>query len=139
MASKNYNSLRWFRLTVGFGFVINMTFVLPALFAPRFLEKLADFGQTNTLHWLQNVGLLLLIVSVMYLAAIKDPFRYLFISYLVVAGRFSAGLLFLVGVLFLNFPSGMRILAGNDLILSSIQAILLYRTLRDGDPRAGNH
>jgi hypothetical protein len=43
-----------------------------------------------------------------------------------------------VGILSMNFPSGFRLLAGNDLILSPIQAILLYLTLRAGDPRTPN-
>jgi len=138
MAYKYYRALRWFRITVGFGFVINMVFVLPALFAPRFLETLSDFGVTNTVHWLQNVGILLAIVTIMYIPAIKDPFRYLFNCYLLVGGRFSAGLLFLSGVLFMNYPAGMKVLAGSDLVLSSLQALLLYRLIRDGDPRAGH-
>ena len=133
-----YTALKWFRITVGLGFVVNMAFALPALFAPRFLEGLADWNISNTPYWLQNVGILLVIISVMYIPAIQDPFRYLFISYLLVAGRFSAGVLFLVGILSMNFPSGFRLLAGNDLILSPIQAILLYLTLRAGDPRAAN-
>jgi len=131
-----YTALKWFRITVGLGFVVNMAFALPALFAPRFLEGLAYWNISNTPYWLQNVGILLVIISVMYIPAIQDPFRYLFISYLLVAGRFSAGVLFLVGILSMNFPSGFRLLAGNDLILSPIQAILLYLTLRAGDPRA---
>ena len=133
-----YTALKWFRITVGLGFVVNMAFALPALFAPRFLEGLADWNISNTPYWLQNVGILLVIISVMYIPAIQDPFRYLFISYLLVAGRFSAGVLFLVGILSMNFPPGFRLLAGNDLILSPIQAILLYLTLRAGDPRAAN-
>ncbi len=133
-----YRALKWFRITVGLGFVVNMIFALPALFVPRFLEGLANWGISNTPYWLQNVGILLVIISVMYIPAIQDPFRYLFISYLLVAGRFAAGVLFLVGILSMNFPSGFRLLAGNDLILSPIQAILLYFTLRAGDPRAAN-
>ena len=64
-----------------------------------------------------------------------DPFRYIFIAYLVVGGRFSAGVLFLTGILAMNYPSGFWALAGTDLILSSIQAVLLHKLLRDGDPK----
>jgi hypothetical protein len=132
----HYTALRWFRTTVGLGFLLNLTFVFPALFAPRFLESLSAFGATNTVHWLQNVGLLLAIVTAMYIPVLADPFRYFFVTVLVVAGRFAAGMLFLTGVLFMNFPGGMRYLAVTDLVLSSIQAVLLYRMLRDGDPRS---
>ena len=131
-----YKALKWFRIAVGFGFVVNLIFALPALFAPRFLEGLADWGTSNTVYWLQNVGILLVIISTMYIPAIQDPFRYLFIAFLLVAGRFAAGVLFLLGILTMNFPSGFRLLAGSDLVLSSLQAILLYRTLQAGDPKA---
>ncbi len=133
-----YNALKWFRITVGLGFVVNMIFALPALFAPRFLESLLTIGTSNTPYWLQNVGILLVIVSTMYIPAIKDPFRYLFIAYLLVAARFSAGLLFLIGVLAMNYPSGFWVLSGNDLILSTLQAVLLFLMLRVGDPRAAS-
>jgi hypothetical protein len=136
MAASRYTALRWFRATVVLGFLANLGFALPALFAPRWLESLGAYGQTNTLHWLQNVGILLVIVTMMYIPVIRDPFRYLFITILVVAGRFAAGSLFLIGLLFLNFPEGLRLLAGTDLTLSSVQALLLYRVLMDGDPRS---
>jgi len=137
MKYKHYAALRWFRCSVAIGFVVNLLFVVPAIVAPRFLESLIAAGTTNTVHWLQNVGVLLAIVTIMYIPAIRDPFRYLFISYLLVGGRFAAGALFLIGVLYMNYPSGMGVLAATDLTLSPIQAILLYFTLRAGDPRSG--
>lgn len=137
MAYPHYTALRWFRILVGLGFVLNLIFILPGLFAPRTLETLRDFGITNTVHWLQNVSLLLAIVTAMYIPVIRDPFRYMFISFLVVAGRFSAGLLFLFGVWFMNYPDGMLLLATGDLGLSTVQALVLYKMLQDGDPRSG--
>lgn len=135
MRYQYYTALKLFRFLIGVGFVINLTFIIPGLFAPRTLESLISVGTTNTLHWLQNVSLLLLIITVMYIPVIQDPFRYLFVSYLAVAGRFSAGLLFLIGVLYMDYPSGMWVLAGSDLILSPIQAIVLWRMIAAGDPR----
>ena len=135
---RHYTALKLFRASVGVGLVANLAFILPAVFAPRLLESLAAFGVTNTLHWLQNVGVLLAIVTAMYIPAMQDPFRYLFVSILVVAGRSAAGLLFLSGVLFMNYPAGMKTLAATDLVLSSVQWVLLYRMLLDGDPRAGH-
>lgn len=137
MSVKRYAALGGFRVSVELGFLLNLAFALPALFAPRFLESFDAYGESNSLYWLQNVGILLLIVSAMYIPVIRDPFRYLFVSILVVGGRFAAGFLFLVGLLFLNFPDGFRLLAGTDLVLSSIQAVLLHRMLKDGDPRSG--
>jgi hypothetical protein len=130
-----YRALRLFRITIALGFVLNMTFAVPALFTPRLLEGLLVVGTTNTPWWLQNVGLLLVIISSMYIPVVIDPFRYIFITFLAVAGRFSAGLLFLLGMLGVNFPDGFRTLAAVDLILSSVQALLLYFMLQDGDPQ----
>ena len=132
-----YRALAWFRALVVLGLLFNAVFFLPGLFAPRALEGWADFGVTNTLHWLQNVALLLIIVTAMYIPVLIDPFRYLFISYLVVAGRFAAGSLFLFGVLFMDYPQGMLTLALGDIVISSAQAYFLYRMLLDGDPQAG--
>ena len=131
-----YRALRWFRRLVAIGFLVNMIFVIPALFNPRYLEALIDVGQTNTLHWLQDLALVLLVVTLTYIPVIRDPFRDIFITLLVVGGRFAAGMLFLIGVLYMNYPDGMWVLAGTDLILSTLQAILLYFTLRDGDPKS---
>lgn len=129
------SALCWFRISVGFGFLLNLVFILPGLFAPRLLESLIDVGTTNTIHWLQNVSVLLAIITTMYIPAMVDPFRYVFIAYLLVVGRFAAGVLFLVGLLYLDYPPGMSLLSRSDLILSVIQALLLYLTFRNGDLR----
>lgn len=137
MKNRDFTALKWFRFMIGVGFVANLLFALPALFVPRLLEGFLEVGTTNTLHWLQNVGILLVIISTMYIPVIRDPFRYIFVTYLAIAGRFAAGVLFLVGVLYMDFPEGMMSLSANDLILSALQAILLFFTLRAGDPRSG--
>ena len=135
MAYPTYSALRWFRFLVGLGFVLNLIFILPGLFAPRYLEGLRDFGITNTLHWLQNVSLLLAIITAMYIPVIRDPFRYIFCTYVVVGGLFAAGALFLLGYWFMDYPSGMGVLGTVDVILSTAQALMLRRVLYDGDPR----
>jgi hypothetical protein len=131
-----YRALGWFRFLVGLGFVLNLLFILPGLFAPRSLESLRDFGVTNTLHWLQNVSLLLAIITAVYIPVIRDPFRYIYCAHLIVAGRFAAGLLFVFGALFMDYPSGMGFLGAVDVVLATIQALVLRQVLFDGDPRA---
>jgi hypothetical protein len=125
-------SLKIFRATMLLGFVVNILFAVPAFFAPRFLEMLVNVGTTDTTVWLRNVGILLMIISTMYIAVFQDTYRYIFIAYLAIAGRFAAGCFFLVLVLFVDYPSGFTVLAANDLVLSSVQAILLYKVLRLG-------
>lgn len=132
-----YRALHWFRRLVGLGLALNLLFIVPGLLAPRLLEAWAAVGITNTPHWLQNTALLLAIITVLYIPVIRDPFRYLFVSVAVVGGRFAAGVLFLFGLLFLDYPHGMLVLATSDLTLSALQALALQRMLADGDPRAG--
>ena len=124
------SSLKIFRATMLLGFVVNMLFAIPAFVAPRFLEMLIAVGTTDTTVWLRNVGILLMIISTMYIAVFQDTYRYIFIAYLAIAGRFAAGCFFLVLVLFVDYPSGFTVLAANDLILSTVQALLLYQVLR---------
>ncbi len=121
MAYPSYAALRWFRWLVGIGLVANLLFIVPGLFAPRYLESLYAFGVT---------------ITVLYIPVIRDPFRYLFVTFTVVVGRFAAGALFLLGVAFMDYPSGMAVLGSVDVVLSSLQGFALYRMLGDGDPRA---
>ena len=128
--------MKAFRVSLLIGFAVNMVFAIPAFVAPGFLETMFQIGTTNTPVWLRNVGILLIIISTMYLAVYRDLFRYIFIAYLAIAGRFAAGCFFLVLVLFADYPSGFRVLAANDLVLSSLQAVMLYFVLRKGPAQA---
>jgi hypothetical protein len=128
--------MRAFRISLLVGFAVNMVFAIPAFVAPRFLETMFRIGTTDATVWLRNVGILLVIISTMYLAVYRDAFRYIFIAYLAIGGRFAAGCFFLVLVLFVDYPSGFRVLAANDLILSCLQAALLYLVLRKGPGQA---
>jgi len=123
-------SLFWFRLLVALGGIANLAFAIPALFAPEFLARLIDTGNIDPNVWLRNVGILLIILSSFYIPAIRDPFRYLFNSVALIVGRFSAGVFFLILVLFADYPDAFRLLAVNDLIFSMLQAIALFLLLR---------
>jgi len=127
-------SLFWFRLLVALGGIANLAFAIPALFAPEFLARLIDTGNIDPNVWLRNVGILLIILSSFYIPAIQDPFRYLFNSVALIVGRFSAGVFFLILVLFADYPEAFSLLAANDLIFSTLQAIALFLLLRQQAP-----
>ena len=126
--------IKWFGVFVGLGLIANLIFAIPAFVAPQSLVRMFGLGSFDQTVWLRNVGVLLVIISVMYIPAIRDPFRYIFISVLLVAGRMSAGVFFLFLVLFADYPNGFLILAYNDLAFSAVQAILLFLMLLAGDP-----
>lgn len=130
-----YRAYKWFRILVGVGFVANLIFALPAFFTPRLLEQLINIGTANSTAWLRNVGILLIIISATYVPVIMDPFRYIILSAIIVAGRFAAGLFFLALLLAGDYPSGFRTLAVTDLSLSLPQAYLLILALGAGDPK----
>ncbi len=127
--------IKLFGSFVALGLIANLIFALPAFVAPQFVVRIFDLGSLDQNVWLRHVGLLLVIISVMYIPAICDPFRYIFIAGLLVAGRLSAGVFFLYLVLFADYPRGFLIIAYTDLGLSIIQAILLFLMLMTGDPR----
>jgi len=129
--------LFWFRLLVAVGGIANLAFALPAFLYPPFLGELIDVGPIEQTVWLRNVAILLVIITTFYIPAILDPFRYLFNDYVLIVGRFSAGLFFLVLVLTAGYPGGFLVLALSDLGLSTVQALLFMFVLRDGDPRFG--
>lgn len=128
-------ALFWFRLLVAVGGIANLTFAIPAFFAPQVLVELIDVGALDQSVWLRNVAILLIIISAFYIPAILDPFRYAFNSVLLVVGRFSAGVFFLVLVLTAGYPDGFLVLALTDLVFSTLQAIALFFLFRGGDPR----
>ncbi len=132
--TRTRNSRPWlqgFRLLIAVGAVVNLLFAVPALFAPRLLERVGDLGRTDTLHWPRTAGVLLLILTAMYVPVVRAPLRHLPIAWLLVVGRFLAGAVLLFGLLFLSYPPGMRVLAAHDLALSTVQAVLLWRALRE--------
>jgi len=131
------SSLFWFRLLVAAGGIANLVFAIPAFIYPPLLGEMIDVGAIEQTVWLRNVAILLIIISTFYIPAILDPFRYSFNCIVLIVGRFSAGLFFLVLVVSAGYPSGFLVLALSDLGLSTLQGLLFLLVLRAGDPRAG--
>jgi hypothetical protein len=88
--------LKWFRVVTWIGFVVNLGFVLPALFAPDLLEATLGPGSAALSYvWLADAGLALLIASLFYLPAAADPLRYRTYAWLSVLGRAIAAVFWL--------------------------------------------
>ena len=87
-------------LIVWLGIVLNMGFVIPLLFAPVWLLDL--FGlRVEPLIWTQFAGLLLAIISVLYIPATIDIDRYRIFAWLSVFPSRSFGVLFFSFMVFL--------------------------------------
>ena len=81
--------LRWFRYLCWLGIVVNLAgFVLPALFTPDLLETILGPGMVELSYvWVAGAGMLLLVATLFYVPAAKDPLRYHVYAWLAVAGR----------------------------------------------------
>lgn len=83
-------ALRWFRALILIGVVINMTFAIPALAMPGFLNSAIGLPMQAIYPWLNNTGMLLIGVSLFYLPAGFFPTRWPVYSWLTVLSRLIA-------------------------------------------------
>ena len=90
MTTSNNNYLKWFCRLIFVGIVINLSFAIPALLAPQFLTTLLDLPSQAIYPWLNNVGMLLIGVSLFYIPAALSPERWFAYSWLTVISRFIA-------------------------------------------------
>jgi len=83
--------LKWFRRLTWVGFLVNLGFVLPALFVPDLMETIFGPGSVELSYlWVAAAGMLLFVASCFYLPAARDPLRYPVYAWLSVAGRVIA-------------------------------------------------
>ncbi len=86
---------RRFARWVTIGIFVNVAFAIPALLTPTVLGDFLGLSQAQTL-WLRNVGLLLLILSVLYAPVAVNPRANRTYSTLVVVARFMAAAFWLI-------------------------------------------
>jgi len=90
MTTANNHYLKWFCRLIFIGIVINLSFAIPALFAAQFLTTLLGLPNQAIYPWLNNVGMLLIGVSLFYIPAALAPERWFAYSWLTVISRFIA-------------------------------------------------
>jgi hypothetical protein len=118
----------WFRRAVLLGILQDWFFALPGIFIPN--AVLAWVGADPALEpvWPAFASLLLVLLSVFYIPAAIDPFRYLPAAVMTVLARF-AGVLFF----FVLYPGRFPALFGYlDLTFGLVQGALLLLALRAG-------
>ena len=67
---------KWFGRVVWAGIVINMFFVIFCFFFPEKMCGLLHLKQPDPIIWVRTSGMLLFIISIFYIPAALDPFRY---------------------------------------------------------------
>ncbi|MDY7093232.1 MAG: cytochrome c [Acidobacteriota bacterium] len=80
--------LKWFERLTWIGVAVNLGFILPALFAPDLMEAMLGPGSMEfALVWVAYAGFLLLLASLFYLPAARDPLGFHVYAWLSVVGR----------------------------------------------------
>src|SRR5262245_64923964 len=89
-----------FAIVVWLGVIANWTFAIWVVFfgAHTLLNKL-KLGDVEPTIWIYNYSILLMILSLFYIPAAHDPFRYRANAWLLIVGRLVPAATFFIGVL----------------------------------------
>lgn len=118
----------WFIRSIWLGIVVNLTFAIPALFFPKVFSAWLGLGEVVPTIWLQNAGLLLVLLCCFYALVARNPLAVLPFSYMTVAARFMAACFWLVLVL-TGHPMVLIEFLCTDFLIGVLQGILLWRSL----------
>jgi hypothetical protein len=122
-----------FRIVVWLGVAANFAFGLWVTFLdPHRLLVMLGLGDQVSVLWLYNYSILLMILSLFYLPATRDPFRYRANAWLLVLGRLLPVSTFIIGVALGFMPRGFLALATVDGTVGILELILLIRIFREG-------
>ncbi len=89
---------RWFCWLVWIGIAVNLPFGFLGLFAPNTLTSIFGLPQPASTVWVRDAGLFLIFISLFYIPAALDPFRYQFNAYLLVISRLCFAAFWFLGV-----------------------------------------
>jgi hypothetical protein len=117
--------LKWFRIVVWIGILINLTLAIPAILAPQLLNITLGLGPEVSDVWLRNVGMLLLSISVFYAGAAANPLRFPAYSWLVAISRLIAAVFWLYMMRVSAYPALMRQFLIADLVFGVVLSLLL--------------
>lgn len=128
-----------FRIVVYIGVAANWAFAIWAIFLdPHRLLTTLRLGDQASVLWLYNYSVLLMILSLFYIPAARDPFRYRANAWLLVVGRLVPASTFLFGVMLGFMPSGFLGLMAGDGLIGLVELVLLIRIYRNG-PQPGDY
>jgi hypothetical protein len=120
---------RWFRRVMWVGIAANLALALPTIAAPSIMLDVARLPTATPELWVRFSGLLLVLLSVFYMAPAVDPDRYRASAWMSVGSR-------LAGVLFFMFEPEYRLFGLFDLVFLVPEALLLMIASRaDGAVR----
>ena len=128
-----------FKIVVWLGVIANWAFgVWVLFFDPHKLLDMLNLGDQQSVLWLYNYSILLMILSLMYLPAARDPFRYRANAWLLIVGRLVPSSSFVLGVALGYMPQGFLGLFLADGTFGVVELILLLQVFRRG-PAPGDY
>lgn len=129
---------KMFRLIVLFGVAVNWAFgIWATLLDPHGLLRAFALGDQADVIWLYNYSVLLMILSLFYIPAAFNPFRYKWNAWLLIVGRLVPASTFVLGYMLGFMPRGILRLAAGDTLIGVLELITLVILLREG-PRPGD-
>jgi bacteriorhodopsin len=118
------DSLTWFKRLMWLGIIANFAVALVSIAAPDKVLALLQLPAATPLVWPRFACFLLLLMSLFYVAAARDPVRNAYAASMAVIARFG-------GVAFFAVVGGNYILFGLfDLVFGLPQALLLFALRR---------
>lgn len=129
------NARKLFAIVVWAGVVANWAFAVWVVFfgAHTLLDRLG-LGDVESTIWIYNYSVLLMILSLFYIPAAHDPFRYRANAWLLIVGRLVPASTFFIGVLLEFMPRGFLGLGIGDSTFGITELILLVKVFRDEEP-----
>jgi len=124
-----------FCIVVWLGVIVNWTFAVWAVFIDSHsLLTTLKLGYVESTVWLYNYSFLLMILSLFYIPAAHDPFRYRANAWLLIVGRLVPASTFFIGTAVHFMPAGFAMLGIGDSTFGIIELILLLRIFAHEEP-----
>lgn len=121
----------WFGRFVWLGIIVNFCFVIAGLLVPQRLLAFMNLDPTSTVIWVQFSVYLLALLSLFYIPAAINPYRYRPNAYLAVFARIAGTVFFWAAVLFCGYDSAYSIPGFIDFVFAVPQGILLFLAFRN--------
>jgi hypothetical protein len=128
---------KWFRCVVLLGIIVNMPFVVATFFFPHQFCDMMHLKHPDPIIWVRTSGMLLFIISVFYIPAALNPFRYRATAIMhILPSRACGSTFFLYSVLFRGQEKGFLSIALVDLFFGLVSGVFLYLAFRAGEQPA---
>ena len=129
---------RYFGKVVRAGVAVNLALAIPAVVAPALVLGLFELETGDRDVWARFAAWLLVLLSLFYLPAAKEPFHSLINSWLTVFARLGGVGFFLGAVFIVGESPRLLALASIDLVFGLAEGILRWLALSERLTRSGN-